>query len=642
MGKAYSDEIQQLPTSMKWASEQSIDMMRRAAQLYCDRGLFAVGSGGSFTAASFAAELHMRLYGRPSQAITPLDCHHIPGASAAQAAGLLLSAEGKNADILAAARQLQLRGCPSIGLTLRETSPLVSLCEETGAASLAIYEMPWRKDGYLATNSLIATLILLWRAYSTDEIFQRTFEALLQWYAQLPAQLATTTRAARYSERALILHGLAGRIGAIDLESKLTEGALAFGQIANFRQFAHGRHLQLHDPAEPITVVSYSLAGDPLAQATLDRIPSLAGQVVNVALPTLGYAGTELASVLATFLITQTWAGADRDPGRPDVPEFGRDIHALDVATLVNEPLPTSQALVRKLGERNEDEALLACAQCYIDRLAQARFKALVCDFDGTFCDTVKRFGGLDTQIAPELTRLARSGVHVAFATGRGAKLAKVLRDKLPQDIWPRVTLGCYSGSHIFSLDDDHACTPPADSRLSDLTRWLTESRALSAAIVPNLDAGQLSLRGVPGTEKVRLIAAINEWIAQEGLRGWRTFCSGHSVDVLTEHAGKLFVVTRVCQGLGLDPDTQVLRLGDAGDFGGNDYELMSAGLSLSVEAVSPIWRHCWNLLPRQLTGVRGTEHYLRALDAKVGEAQFTQDFLAQAEQAVREGLSRV
>lgn len=639
MGKAYSDEMKQLPTTMRWAAEQNIDLLRRAVLLYCDRGLLAVGSGGSFTAAAFAAELHLRVYGRPSQAMTPLECHQVPGTSSAQAAGLLLSAEGKNPDILAAAKQLQLRGCSSIGLTLRAVSPLVELCDQTGAASLATYEMPWGKDGYLATNSLIATLVLLWRAYSTDEEFQPAFESLLQWFDGLAAQLVSVTAGVSLCSRALILHGLAGRIGAIDLESKLTEGALAFGQISNFRQFAHGRHLQLHEPTDPVTIVSLRLRGDPLADATLKLLPPSLGRSVDIALPSFGYAGTELASVLAVFLLTQIWAGEDRDPGRPDVPQFGRDMHFLDVAHLVSEAPPLSRTVARKRGDGDGVDVVMTHAQDYIARLAGARFKALACDFDGTFCDPVKRFGGLDPQIAPELTRLARGGVHLAFATGRGANLATALREKLPEDVWPHITVGCYSGSHIFRLDDHTVVKPTADSRLCELTRWLIESRALPASIVPNPDAGQLSLRGVPGTEKVRLIAAINEWIAQQGLRGWRTFCSGHSVDVVTEQSGKLLVVEQVCQRFGLDAGSQILRLGDAGDFGGNDYELMSTGLSLSVESVPPGWRQCWNLLPRRLSGVRGTEHYLRWLVVQAGEARFTAEFMTQAERNVREGL---
>mgnify|MGYP001214810315 FL=1 len=441
MGKRFIDELQQLPATMQWAAEQDVALLRRAVQLYGDRGLLAVGLGGSFTAATYAADQHFRVYGRPSQAITPLEVFQVPTNAAANAAGLLLSAEGKNHDILAAAKQLRLRACPTIGLTLRSTSPLVELSDETGAASLAAYDMPWGKDGYLATNSLIATLILLWRAYEGDAIVATELLLLANWYVQFDRRIEQAGSMKR-SGHALILHGAVGRIGAIDLESKLTEGALAFGQVCNFRQFAHGRHLQLSQLSEPVTVVSFSIGGDPLAAETIRLLPMEAGPVLNVVLPRISDAGAEIAGVLAAMVITRAWAGEHIDPGQPAVPQFGRDLHALDISTLAPHALPPTPAMLRKQAPGDPPEVLIQHARRYIERLQAARLRLLVCDFDGTFCDTVKRFEGLDSRIAPELTRLARSGVHLAFATGRGVKLRKVLQDKLPADVWPMVTMG--------------------------------------------------------------------------------------------------------------------------------------------------------------------------------------------------------
>lgn len=640
MGKRFIDELQQLPATMQWAAEEDVTLLRRAVQLYGDRGLLAVGSGGSFTAAAYAADQHFRGYGRPSQAITPLDVFQVPTNAAANAAGLLLSAEGKNHDILAAAKQLRLRACPTIGLTLRSTSPLVELSDETGAASLAAYDMPWGKDGYLATNSLVAMLVLLWRAYAADAAVAAELPLLVNWYLQFDRHIEQAGDMKR-SGRALILHGAVGRIGAIDLESKLTEGALAFGQVCNFRQFAHGRHLQLSQLSEPVTVVSFSTGGDPLAAETIRLLPTEAGPVLDVALPRISDAGAEIAGVLAAMVITRAWAGKRIDPGQPAVPQFGRALHALDVSILASHALPQTPGMLRKQAPGDAPEVIIKHARRYIARLRAARIRLLVCDFDGTFCDTVKRFEGLDAGIAPEITRLARSGVHFAFATGRGAKLRQVLQDKLPDDVWPMVTMGCYSGSFIFNLADKDATAPPADPRLTELVQWLNKMRALSIQAEPCVDAGQLSLRGVSGSDKARLIAAINEWVAQQGHEGWRAFSSGHSVDVVTEKAGKLLVVQDACRRLGLDPLTQLLRVGDAGDFGGNDYELLSEGLALSVDAVPPGVEECWNLLPRMLSGVRGTEYYMQALEASVGEAWFSAEFLDQAELAVREGLGR-
>jgi len=302
--------------------------------------------------------------------------------------------------------------------------------------------------------------------------------------------------------------------------------------------------------------------------------------------------------------------------------------------------LPPSPAMLRKQDSGDPPKLLIQHARRYIERLQAARFRLLVGDFDGTFCDTVKRFDGIDSKIASELTRLARGGIHLAFATGRGVKLRKDLQDKLPADVWPMVTMGCYSGSFIFSLSDIHVAAPPADPRLSDLAQWLSKTRVLSTRVDPSADAGQLSLRGISGRDKVRLVAAINEWIARQGYQGWRSFSSAHSVDIVTEKAGKLLVLQDVCHRLGLDPLMQVLRVGDGGDFGGNDYELLSEGLALSVDEVPPGVEQCWNLLPRMLSGARGTEYYLQSLKAADGEVRFSDEFSKRAEMAVCNGLS--
>lgn len=640
MGKRFIDELQQLPMTMQWAASQDVELLRRAIQLYSDRGLLAVGSGGSFTAAAFVADRHFRAHGRPSQAITPLEVFQVPTNAAAHAAGFLLSAEGKNHDILAAAKQLRLRACPTIGLTLRSTSPLVELSDETGAVSLATYDMPWGKDGYLATNSLVATLILLWRAYAADAEFAAELPLLANWYLRFDQRIRRFGDIKR-SGRALVLHGTVGRIGAIDLESKLTEGALAFGQVCNFRQFAHGRHLQLSPLSEPVSVVSFSTEGDPLAAETIRLLPKDAEPVLDVALPRISDAAAEIAGVLAAMVITRAWATEDIDPGQPAVMQFGRDLHALDVSILVSHDLPPTPAILRKQFSGDPPEVVIEHARSYVKRLQTARLRLLVFDFDGTLCDTVKRFEGLDSGIATELTRLARGGVHLALATGRGTKLRKVLQDKLPADVWPMITMGCYSGSFIFGLTDTNAGAPPADPRLTELAQWLRKSRAVSTRVEPCVDAGQLGLRGVFGRDKERLIAAINEWVAQQGHQGWRAFSSGHSVDVITEKTGKLLVVQAASQRLGLNPLTQVLRVGDGGDFGGNDFELLSEGLALSVDAVPPGVEQCWSLLPRMVSGVRGAMYYLQHLEAAAGEAWFSAEFSKHADFAVREGLGR-
>ena len=160
---------------------QPINLLRRTVHHFSDQGLLAIGSGGSFTAAAFAADLHLRSFGQVSQAVTPLDIFNLPPNRAPGAAALLLSAEGKNNDILAAAYELLRRSCPTVALSLKAASPLADLCEATRCATLMAFEMPWGKDGYLATNSLVACLILIWRAYD-EAVDIGELEDLIAWF----------------------------------------------------------------------------------------------------------------------------------------------------------------------------------------------------------------------------------------------------------------------------------------------------------------------------------------------------------------------------------------------------------------------------------------------------------------------------
>ena len=136
-----------------------------------------------------------------------------------------------------------------------------------------------------------------------------------------------------------------------------------------------------------------------------------------------------------------------------------------------------------------------------------------------------------------------------------------------------------------------------------------------------------MSMRDVPPTERDRAKEHIVEWIRDTGAIAWRVFASGHSIDVLTEVAHKGLVIDEVSRWAGADPLTEILRLGDAGEAGGNDYELLREGLSLSVDTCSGVPHTCWNLLPLDRMGVVGTAHYLRSLVVSDAQARLSPEF---------------
>ena len=87
---------------------------------------------------------------------------------------------------------------------------------------------------------------------------------------------------------------------------------------------------------------------------------------------------------------------------------------------------------------------------------------------------------------------------------------------------------------------------------------------------------------------------AIRKLIAQHAQGVVRLIRSGHSLDIVPFDSGKGTVISRLRAAL---PDGgDVLSIGDSGDAQGNDYELFTASIGLSVGKVCHRPNHGWNL----------------------------------------------
>src|SRR5436853_3801351 len=103
MKQSYAAELSALSITYDWCVTTDILALAQQIDAAALRGLVAVGSGGSFSAAYFAAESHQTNTRHLSRALTPLQA--VAARSALRSTSvLLLSARGKNADIVGAAR----------------------------------------------------------------------------------------------------------------------------------------------------------------------------------------------------------------------------------------------------------------------------------------------------------------------------------------------------------------------------------------------------------------------------------------------------------------------------------------------------------------------------------------------------------
>src|SRR5262249_35014170 len=128
---------------------------------------------------------------------------------------------------------------------------------------------------------LLATCVLLARAYrhawSEDEVLPPRLEELLHpgvTSGEFVRGLRQDSAPLWERKTVLILHGYATQSAAIDLESKFTEAAIGHAQVADFRNFAHGRHHWLARHGDASGVLAFVTPSDrELADKTLRLLP---------------------------------------------------------------------------------------------------------------------------------------------------------------------------------------------------------------------------------------------------------------------------------------------------------------------------------------------------------------------------------
>jgi len=634
MARPYASEMEKLAATFAWACEVDISSLREVIRTASFSSLLAIGSGGSLTAAHALTSLHRISTGKLAAVVTPLDAIAEP--LEASLSIWLLSAGGGNVDIVAATKALIAREPRQIVVLCgRDDSPLAELCRRHDFIDLLIYPSPVGKDGFLATNSLVAFAALLTRAYCAEFGSETNWLAAVETIQSLLAdgstqidawQTATAPLWAR--QTILVLHGHDARIGAIDLESKFTEAALGNLQPADYRNFAHGRHHWLAKRAQETGILAFvSKRDQDLAHRTLALIPREI-PLAQIELPGVG-AVVALASLIAALRMTG-WAGLAKgiDPGRPGVPEFGRKLYNLSlprqIASSEHSSLSSRDAVAirRKAGVSLSRLSALGTLPRWRTALDQFRhsllsttFAGIVLDYDGTLVDIRHRFEPPSEDVIEGLIRLSRAGVRVAIATGRGASVRRDLRSRLPEEIWQRILVGYYNGGEIAALDND-AVPDGRDAThesLVPLAAALRSHPELSEAVNQTDRYFQITLQAKCVMPENRLWELAHQTVLQSGSPDVSITRSSHSIDIVPSGVSKLNVLAQLRDG-GLG-DAPILSIGDRGRWPGNDFELLRGPFALSVDETSVDPATCWDLAESGQRGVAATLEYLRSLE---------------------------
>jgi hydroxymethylpyrimidine pyrophosphatase-like HAD family hydrolase/fructoselysine-6-P-deglycase FrlB-like protein len=596
-----------------------------------------VGSGGSLTSAHFATFLHGRFAGRAAQTVTPYELASLER-TLDDAAILICSAGGSNPDVIAGAQVAIKRMPPGlVAITTRSGSPLEREFEKAVWPVCHAFATPTQKDGFLATNSLLATMVLLSRAY----------EQFAGARASLPGTLAEllhpdSTRGGlmdRLREEAgplaarptlVVLYDATTKPAAMDVESRFTEAALASIQPADYRNFAHGRHHWLARHAASTGVLAFAAEGDEVARRTLSLLPAAIPRWQSSV--ELGVRGALTAVCQSILLALVAGESKGLDPGRPHVPTFGRKLYHLRAMPRLF-PAATSNAermnlaIERKarvplatLAARGELDPWLKHYRAFTDRLADARVRAIALDYDGTLCGPERRLAGPSPAIVQRLNAILDAGYSVAVATGRGKSVREVLRKHIRSAARrARVFVAYHNGAEVALLEDAD-CPPPQQPLATDLVAIaaaLRESPSITRHATVEAKGHQIA---------IKLTAAGNAGaVFQEATRIVRTHAtcgkiavvtSSHSVDVIAAGVCKLNVVSRLVKELGLTDRgaSSILCIGDRGRAPGNDADLLSHPLSLSVDQASDDPATCWTLAAPGLRYDQACLEYLTRL----------------------------
>lgn len=598
MKRSYAEELSELP-----ATYAAVTAFVSGLHYPSHGPMIFVGSGGAVPIARLAAELHQRASGHPAVAMTPLE---VLGSRLRPGSPLtIITASGKHPDVATvvdAARRLDYR--PIQAVTCR---PVVDLPPALAEDDIDVVSVPSPLDGFLATNSslALATALCVGYGHELPEV--------------LPAFGDRDLPVVR--DRVLALFGPGHGSVAADFETRMAETGLAAVQVADLRNFAHGRHVGLARSLPLTSVVVFEAAGyAQLTQRTLALLPEET-DVVRVSTP-LPYPASVLDLMVRSMqLVGVAGAAAGVDPGRPGVAEFGRRLYRLPIRRLL--PSTASSVLDRKvaaagmgLGVRPVYEAALADWRAGI---AAQEFAAVVMDYDGTCCSTKGRFAPPPAEVRAGVVRLLRAGVRVGFASGRGRSLDEQLRAMVPEELWRLVHVGLYNGSVRYTLGEDFADQDGCDGDLAEIAHRL---RDFGIRLRVTERRSQVTVEAAEGSPVAgaELLGAVQAALARPPKLACKAFASGHSADVIASEATKAAMVTWLADVTG----ASVLAVGDQGQVGGNDFELLAATpWSLSVDACSADPSRCWNLGAGGHAGPPLLAEYMDALVGGDGAVTF-------------------
>jgi hydroxymethylpyrimidine pyrophosphatase-like HAD family hydrolase len=602
MRVSYDRELQQLPVTFESARREPVGQLQEALQQLAAGPARIVGTGGTLALARLTVDLHQTLGGEVAAVTTPLGLLASP--PSANAGAIFFSARAKHPDAALCLEHLESANYrPAILVTHRSAGELEGIAGPE--IQIATVRRPDLGEGFLATNSIIAMATSMIRAAGED-----LPDGLLDG---LDEYVPPTSE----SRQVLVVYPPHLEAVAIDFETRCSELGLISVQLSDLRNVAHGRHTGLARRARETTVLVLS---DEQSSALADRVGALLAR--SGARAITWYApGSPRAACLRLLgasmrAVGQIASAQGVEPSRPAVPEFGRSLYRLPIRRMLR-PEPSNpvdlklQALGADPGQSTLRKKYQEAERSWRKAIAAVRFRGLVLDYDGTVCHTAERFDLPGSKIREQLMRVLADGMVLGFASGRGRSLHEDLRKWVPQEHRGQVHLGLYNGATLVCLDEELGdLRQPSPLMEAVDTRLRSSAFAEMVELSPRTGQVSVEAKATSYLQPSRLADLVSEVLREDPRLEVKVARSAHSVDVLAAGTSKVRVLDRVRSISG----GEVLAIGDRGEWGGNDFELLAESpWSVTVDRCSVDPTRCWNV---DLRGRRGPPALIAVIEA--------------------------
>lgn len=600
--RSYFEEVQEIAQTWNSVKNSKINFSE-IERSWISGNAFCVGSGGALSLAKLWQNVHESNQLGIAKTMTPYEFHFT---NSKPDLVVLFSASGKNHDILDVFRTAIDRGSRVLIFTATERSKLVKLAKSHSSEARVIYpNCKTPQDGFLAVNSTVAMSCLVAKfqdyVWGQGNLVDSPIDTAVSDHQKQCSNVQDIT-----GYTAHIISAGWGAAAGLDFEARMAESGLAPCFLTDPRNFGHGRFLWLEKQLDKSLILFLYNNDSKSLINRIDKLIPVGVEKFKICAPFQGVQGAIYCLVRSILLFGEFAKYSDSDPGMPFVPEWGKKLHRLKAE---NKQLKKSEN--QKV--TNADEKYPA---------QRTSFSGVVFDFDGTIVDTKDRFLPIGEEILYHFERLLELGLRIGVATGRGSSAYKALKDKIAERHHENVVVGLYNGSIINNLVEDIVLTDNCWHLKTFIDHLLDKHEIVKTKVSSR--PTQISIRDIKKAEIERIIDYLRVCLGQHS-QYVKFLRSAHSLDIIPFWASKINLVQFLCSSL----DSKILCIGDQGQVGGNDEELLVWQPSVSVGSKQPISNNCyWIGRNSQFRESKGTLEILKNIELENGSFRLKKNTL--------------